>query len=97
MSSIFQPTSKNCHITLQVTDVLAVAIKEYEVFQQPTKCGGRKQHKGASADCCFLEPEGANSARSSYRLLDEVIFAFILYIYLPFLSNLSIASSVSKS
>jgi len=34
------------HITLQVTDVLVVAIKECETFQQPTKCGGRKQHKG---------------------------------------------------
>jgi len=27
--------------------------------------------KALSADCCFLEPEGADSARSSYRLLGE--------------------------
>ena len=58
---------------------MAVAIKEYEVFQQPTKCGGRKQHKGTNADCCFLEPEGANSTRSSYRLLYEVCVASTIY------------------
>ena len=45
-------------ITLQVTDVLAVAIREYEVFQQPTKCGGRKQHKGAKRRLLFSGTRG---------------------------------------
>jgi len=35
--------------------------------------------KALSADCCFLEPEGADSARSSYRLLDEVPASSIFY------------------
>jgi len=29
----------------------------------------KKTAQRAKPDCCFLEPEGANSARSSYRLL----------------------------
>jgi len=58
-------------ITLQVTDVLAVAIKEYEVFQQPTKCGGMRRGSTEGRPS-RMEPEGANSARSSYRLLYEV-------------------------
>jgi len=33
--------------------------------------GERKPHK-AEGDCGFSNPEGANSARSVYRLLDEV-------------------------
>jgi len=34
----------------------------------------RKPHK-AEGDCGFSEPEGANSARSAYRVLGEVNIA----------------------
>ena len=37
--------------------------------------GERKPHK-AEGDCGFLNPEGANSARSAYRLLDDVPCSF---------------------
>jgi len=33
-----------------------VAIKECEAFQQPPKCGGRKQHKGQSPTAVFWNP-----------------------------------------
>jgi len=45
------------HLTLQVTDVFAVAIKEREAFQQQQKCGGAKRHKGRKPDWRFAEPE----------------------------------------
>ena len=41
------------------------------------KCGGVKPCRGRKPEHGFTEPEGANSARSSYRLLDEVRFFFI--------------------
>jgi hypothetical protein len=40
-------------------------------FQQPQKCGGTKCHKGRKADWLFVEPEGANSARSANRVLND--------------------------
>jgi hypothetical protein len=43
--------------------------------------------KALSADCCFMEPEGANSARSSYRLLCEVV-AYILITFFNFFITL---------
>ena len=75
------------HITLQVTDVLAVAIKECESFQQPTKCGGMRRGSPEGRPS-RMEPEGADSARSSYRLLGEVnpfilFFPSLFLLYFP--------------
>ena len=49
-----------------------------------------KTPQRAKPDCCFLEPEGANSARSSYRLLGDVkpftpLFHMITILYSLFL------------
>jgi len=63
---------QNFRLTFQVTDVFATQISETEGFAGLQKCGGTKCHKGACADWHFVEPEGANSTRSSYRLLNAV-------------------------
>jgi len=52
-------------------------------FAVAIKCGGRKQHKGRKPDCNFMEPEGADSTRSSYRLLCAVAPYFYVSIYFP--------------
>jgi hypothetical protein len=58
-------------ITLQVTDVFAVAIKEREAFQQQQKCGGAKYRRGRSPNGVLWNPNRPNRAVSSYRLLGE--------------------------
>ena len=64
-------------ITLQVTDVLRLRIRALRSKdQQPQNVVEENSTRALSTDCCFLEPEGANSARSCYRLLCEVQYAF---------------------
>jgi hypothetical protein len=56
--------------------------KKNQRFLVGWNVGERKPHK-AEGDCGFSNPEGANSARSSYRLLCEglgcTIFSFIIF------------------
>ena len=54
-------------ITLQVIDVLSVAIKELQSNSSNRQnVVDENSTKALSADYCFLKPEGANSARISY-------------------------------
>jgi len=74
-------------LTFQVTDVLRLRIRACEARPATAKCGGEKSHKGACADCNFLEPDRLKGG-SSYRLLCAVpAYATLSYyqtIYLVF-------------
>jgi hypothetical protein len=58
-------------ITLQVTDVLPARIRACEARPGLAKCGGMRRGSPEGRPS-RMEPEGADSARSSYRLLSAV-------------------------
>jgi len=70
---------------------LAVAIKECEAFQQPTKCGGIKTHKGRKPDCVFMEPRGGEQP------LERISFVMRSWMHYTFItSNILILCSLAK-
>jgi len=56
-------------------------LRACEARPATAKCGGEKLHKGACADCGFLEPSRPPAAYC-YRLLNAVPFT-ILSFFIP--------------
>jgi len=71
-------------LTLQVTDVLSVAGIAPQ-FQQPTKCGGRKQHKGTKCRLLFSGTRGREQRPQQLPFVKRSNFAFIFHMFTFFI------------
>jgi len=71
VTDVSSHTPRLCRLTFQVTDVLRLRIRACAARPATAKCGGKKPHKGACADCGFAEPSRLPAAYS-YRLLNDV-------------------------
>jgi len=75
----FQKSRFLFRLTLKIGDVFAARISETEGFAGLQKCGGAKYRRGRKPERFFAEPITAERLLCANRVLDEVIFAFIIY------------------
>ena len=69
---------KNCRVTFKNGDVPAHLIKQTAGLRWAGMWVRENRKKALSADCGFSNPEGANSARSANRVLNEVVISYIV-------------------